>query len=153
VNGDGRGQIEFEFGADQASGPRRFGYGTIRDYLIGLKVVLADGTLISSGGKVVKNVAGYDLTKLFIGSHGSLGVIVEATFKLRPLPELEKFVQAKCDSLEKADAFIEAVLNSELTPIVVDLHNQSTATAGLIHLLLGRGCATPCPKVDESAPG
>ena len=69
------------------SGPRRFGCGTIRDYLLGVTVVLADGTIIHSGGKVVKNVAGYDLMKLFIGGQGTVGVVVEATFKLRPLPE------------------------------------------------------------------
>src|SRR6185503_10819360 len=72
-----------------ASGPRRAGFGTIRDYVIGLRVALADGRLIRSGGKVVKNVAGYDLMKLFIGARGTLGVIVEVTFKLLPLPEAE----------------------------------------------------------------
>src|SRR5262249_42814250 len=65
-----------------ANGPRRFGFGTARDYLIGMTAVLADGRVIHAGGKVVKNVAGYDLMKLFIGSRGSLGVIVEATFKV-----------------------------------------------------------------------
>lgn len=105
------------------SGPHRFGYGTVGDYLIGLKVVLSDGRVIVSGGKVVKNVAGYDLAKLFIGSRGSLGVIVEATFKLRPLPEVENFVGKKCGSLTEADALIESVLNFELTPTVLDLHN------------------------------
>ncbi|MBI2948093.1 MAG: FAD-binding oxidoreductase [Verrucomicrobia bacterium] len=109
-----------------ASGPRRFGYGTVRDYLIGMKVVLADGRVIKSGGKVVKNVAGYDLCKLFIGSHGTLGVIVEATFKLRPVPEAEQFVQIEFDSLEKADAFVQAILESDLVPVALDLHNLPT---------------------------
>ena len=111
-----------------ASGPRRFGYGTIRDYVIGMKVTLADGRLISSGGKVVKNVAGYDLGKSFIGSHGSLGTIVEATFKLRPLPEAEEFVETQCDSLDGANALIEKILDSELTPIALDLHNGERLT-------------------------
>src|SRR2546421_9850737 len=75
-----------------ASGPRRFGYGTIRDYLIGMAAVLADGRLIHSGGKVVKNVAGYDLMKVFIGSRGTLGIIIEATFKVLPVPEAERFI-------------------------------------------------------------
>jgi glycolate oxidase FAD binding subunit len=110
-----------------ASGPRRFGYGTVGDYLIGLKVVLADGRIIHPGGKVVKNVAGYDLAKLFIGGRGTLGVVAEATFKLRPLPEAESFIAKKCASLDEADASIEAVLNSELTPVVLDLHNVSLA--------------------------
>ncbi|HVV76828.1 MAG TPA: FAD-binding oxidoreductase [Mycobacteriales bacterium] len=70
--------------ATAASGPRRLRYGTPRDLLIGLTVVLADGTVAKSGGKVVKNVAGYDLGKLFTGSFGTLGVIVECTFRLHP---------------------------------------------------------------------
>ncbi|MBI3848919.1 MAG: FAD-binding oxidoreductase [Verrucomicrobia bacterium] len=108
------------------SGPRRFGYGTIRDHLLGIKVALAGGRVIKSGGKVVKNVAGYDLQKLFIGSRGSLGVIVEATFKLRPLPEVEQFVQARRESLDQASKLIETVMASELTPVVFDLHKLST---------------------------
>jgi FAD/FMN-containing dehydrogenase len=121
------------------SGPRRFGYGTIRESLLGLKVALADGRLINAGGKVVKNVAGYDLCKLFVGSRGTLGVIVEATFKLRPLPEAEQFIQATCDSLERAGALIEAVLASELTPVVLDLHRGLTlhAPRSTLHVLLG----------------
>ena len=69
--------------ASNASGPRRHLYGSARDLLIGLTVVMADGSVVRGGGKVVKNVAGYDLPKLFIGSFGTLGVIVEATVKLR----------------------------------------------------------------------
>jgi glycolate oxidase FAD binding subunit len=107
-----------------ATGPRRFGCGTVRDYLIGITVVLADGSVIHSGGKVVKNVAGYDLAKLFIGSRGSLGVVVEATFKLQPLPEVEQFVQAQCASLEEAGLLIEAVIDSEITPVVLDLFSS-----------------------------
>jgi glycolate oxidase FAD binding subunit len=105
------------------SGPRRFGFGTIREHLIGIAVVLADGRLIHNGGKVVKNVAGYDLCKLFVGSGGSLGRIVQATFKVRPLPESEQFVSVSCDSLSQAAALLDAIHDSELTPVVVDLHN------------------------------
>jgi glycolate oxidase FAD binding subunit len=108
--------------AANLSGPRRFGHGTVRDYLLGIKVVLADGRLIKAGGQVVKNVAGYDLCKLFIGSRGSLGVIVEATFKLRPLPARERCVQSVCASLDDAGRLIESVAASELTPEVLDLH-------------------------------
>ena len=85
------------------SGSRRLGYGTIRDYLIGIKVALADGTMIKAGGKVVKNVAGYDLCKLFIGAKHSLGAIVEATFKLRPLPEAEVFVEREIASFDELE--------------------------------------------------
>lgn len=113
------------------NGPRRFGYGTIRDYTLGLAAVLADGRLIHSGGKVVKNVAGYDLQKLFIGSEGTLGKIVEATFKLRPLPEHEEFFQKTCASLIEAGRLIENILDSATAPIVLDLRSPCTVIVGL----------------------
>jgi glycolate oxidase FAD binding subunit len=78
--------------ATGAFGPRAFRYGTPRDLLIGVTVVLADGTVARSGGKVVKNVAGYDLGKLFTGSYGTLGVIAEATFRLHPLPAARRWL-------------------------------------------------------------
>jgi len=108
--------------AKNLSGPRRFGYGTIREHLIGMKVALADGRTIKSGGKVVKNVAGYDLAKLFIGARGSLGVIVEATFKLRPVPEMECFICQEARDLTAMKKVLRDVLDSELTPIVLDAH-------------------------------
>src|SRR4030095_12784111 len=73
-------------------GAQQFGYGAPRRHVIGMKVVLADGSLIKVGGRVVKNVAGYDLCKLFTGSYGTLGVIVEINFKLRPLPAVTNTV-------------------------------------------------------------
>lgn len=119
------------------SGPRRFGLGTIRDYLIGIKVAMADGSAVCSGGKVVKNVAGYDLMKLFVGGRGTLGVPLEATFKLRPLPELERFVQTTFQSLEKAGVLIESMMKSEVTPVALDLHNVGGANAGNLTLVTG----------------
>ena len=114
------------------SGPRRFGYGTIRDYVIGLKVALADGRNVKSGGQVVKNVAGYDLQKLFIGSGGTLGTIREVTFKLRPIPEVERLVSLSCDSLETAGAAIEAVFESALTPVIFDLHRETGGNPAIV---------------------
>jgi glycolate oxidase FAD binding subunit len=107
--------------AANASGPRRHLYGTARDLLIGLAVVTADGTLVRGGGKVVKNVAGYDLPKLFVGSCGTLGVIVEVTVKLRPLPETERLVAVAFDRLEEAGAAARAVMGSDLVPNALDL--------------------------------
>ena len=78
--------------ASDASGPRRHLYGTARDLLIGLTVVSAEGAIVRGGGKVVKNVAGYDLPKLYIGSFGTLGVLVEATIRLRPRPDEDRLV-------------------------------------------------------------
>ena len=72
--------------ATGTAGPRRFRYGSPRDLLIGITIVRADGVVAHSGGKVVKNVAGYDLGKLFSGSQGTLGLITEATFRLHPRP-------------------------------------------------------------------
>jgi glycolate oxidase FAD binding subunit len=83
--------------ATAASGPRRLRYGTPRDLLIGITVVLADGTVARSGGKVVKNVAGYDLGKLFTGSFGTLGVIAECTFRLHPRPPALRVVRTATD--------------------------------------------------------
>jgi FAD/FMN-containing dehydrogenase len=116
------------------SGPRRFGYGTVREHLIGMKVVLADGRIIKSGGKVVKNVAGYDLAKLFIGARDSLGIIVEATFKVRPFPEIERFVSTQV-ALSEVKEGLRTVLDSDLTPVVLDLHRPGNPAA--ISVVLG----------------
>lgn len=120
--------------AKDLSGPRRFGYGTIREHLIGMKVVLADGRMIKSGGKVVKNVAGYDLAKLFIGARDSLGIIVEATFKLRPLPPAERLLCREVSDLAEAKAAIRVVLDSELTPVILDAHHTAQARDPVIVL-------------------
>ena len=114
------------------SGPRRFGYGTIRDYVIGLKAQLADGRTIKSGGQVVKNVAGYDLQKLFIGSGGTLATLVEVTFKLRPLPETERFVELRSATLDAAGAAIEAVIESALMPVVFDFYREAGKDLSLV---------------------
>jgi len=124
--------------ATNASGPRRFGYGTIREHLIGLSAVLADGTMVRSGGNVVKNVAGFDLGKLFVGSYGTLGVIVEARFKLRPLPEEERFVKQSFTSWADAEATLERVWAADLMPIVLDLHNlPQSPDASALTLVVG----------------
>lgn len=83
-------------------GLRRNSFGGPRDWLIGMRMVKADGTSIKGGGKVVKNVSGYDLPKLFAGSLGTLGVIVELTFKLRPLPASDQIVALSAPSFESA---------------------------------------------------
>jgi len=85
------------------AGPRRLRYGTPRDLVIGITVVRADGTVASSGGKVVKNVAGYDLGKLFAGSYGTLGLIAETVFRLHPLPTAAAYTTV--DGAGPADAY------------------------------------------------
>jgi glycolate oxidase FAD binding subunit len=118
--------------AANASGPRRHLYGTARDLLIGVTVVTADGAVVRGGGKVVKNVAGYDLPKLFIGSFGTLGVIVEATVKLRPAPDAERLVAVSFERFEDAGVALRALLASDLIPNAVDLLDAGSAeTVGL----------------------
>jgi glycolate oxidase FAD binding subunit len=107
--------------ACNASGPRRHLYGTARDLLIGVTVVTGDGALVHGGGKVVKNVAGYDLPKLFVGSYGTLGVIVEATLKLRPLPDEERFVAAGFDGIKDAGAAARATATADVIPTAIEL--------------------------------
>src|SRR2546422_1205540 len=109
--------------AANLSGPTRLSQGTIRDFLIGLKVVQANGTVIKGGGRVVKNVAGYDLPKLYCGSFGTLGVIVEATFKVRPRPEAQTVISLPFSSAEQAMALVLRLLGSELQPFFLELTN------------------------------
>src|SRR6202451_4322035 len=102
--------------ATGTAGPRRLRYGAPRDLLIGLTVVLADGTVAHSGGKVVKNVAGYDLGKLFAGSYGTLGLITEAAFRLHPVPAAAAFVLLECDGAAAAQEVVAAAAGSPLAP-------------------------------------
>ena len=104
-----------------AAGPLRLRYGTPRDLNIGITVVRADGTVASSGGKVVKNVAGYDLGKLFAGSLGTLGLIVEAAFRLHPLPGAASFVTLDCADAAAAHAAIAAAADSPLAPSAAEI--------------------------------
>jgi glycolate oxidase FAD binding subunit len=115
--------------AANAAGPRRQGYGTARDLVIGMRVVAADGQLIRAGGKVVKNVAGYDLVKLYIGSLGTLGIIVDATLKLRPRPEAEGACWATFASLDAAAGAAVMLAGSELGPAALTLLDARAADA------------------------
>ena len=113
--------------ATNAGGPLRFTEGTLRDMLLGLKVVQADGTVVKAGGRVVKNVAGYDLCRLYNGSLGTLGVIVEVTLRVRPKPEAEATVWCELDDPEAAEPAIAAILESELTPVFIEYLNAPGA--------------------------
>ena len=115
--------------SSNAAGPRRHLYGSCRDLLIGVTVVTAAGTLVKGGGKVVKNVAGYDLPKLFIGAFGTLGVVVEATVKLRPRPDADRLVVARFGSLKEAGAAARAIVSSDLLPSALDLVDGETLRA------------------------
>jgi glycolate oxidase FAD binding subunit len=115
--------------AANTAGPRRQGYGTARDHVIGIRVVAADGQLVRAGGKVLKNVAGYDLAKLYIGSRGTLGIIVDATLKLGPRPEAVGACWATFSGLEPAAGAAAALAGSELEPAVLTLLDARAAEA------------------------
>lgn len=123
--------------SENLSGPRRFGHGLVRDHLIGLRAVLADGREIHSGGFVVKNVAGYDLHKLLVGARGSLGIPVEATFKLNPLPEAESFVQRCTSSWEELRVLVERVWQGPVQPVVLDVHRLVASKTAPCTVVLG----------------
>ena len=107
--------------ASGLAGPRRLRYGTPRDLLIGITIVRADGTVARSGGKVVKNVAGYDLGKLLAGSAGTLALITEATFRLHPLPAARAYVTAEYVATGVACDAVAAAANSPLVASAVEL--------------------------------
>jgi len=107
--------------ATGVAGPLRLRYGTPRDLTIGMTVVRADGTVASSGGKVVKNVAGYDLGKLFAASYGTLGLIAEAAFRLHPLPGAASFVTLDRADAAAAHAAAAAAADSPLGPSAAEI--------------------------------
>ena len=109
--------------AANLNGPRRGCYGSARDLVIGVKVILTSGERIKAGGKVVKNVAGYDMCKLFTGSLGTLGIITELTLRLAPLPESASTMIAS-GTFAQARQFIGALFNSRLLPAAVVLSND-----------------------------
>jgi glycolate oxidase FAD binding subunit len=115
--------------AANAAGPRRHLYGGARDLVIGMTVVTAEGAVVRAGGKVVKNVAGYDLPKLFVGSHGTLAIIVDVTVKLRPLPEDERLVCVRFERLKDAAIAARALMASDLIPSALELLDADAARA------------------------
>jgi glycolate oxidase FAD binding subunit len=155
--------------ATAASGPLRYRYGSVRDLLIGITVVLADGSVARSGGKVVKNVAGYDLGKLYTGSLGTLGLITEAVFRLHPLPEARRWITVPAADATHAAAAIAAIRGSQHDPVAVEVDRGTRggpvtvgvavegvaggidARAGAVADLLGSAADTPA-TVSERPP-
>jgi glycolate oxidase FAD binding subunit len=115
--------------ATNDNGSLRGAFGSLRDLIIGATIALADGTLARSGGKVVKNVAGYDLPKLMVGAFGTLGVITEATFRLHPLPAATRGLSWEAPDTNAMHAFVLAVLDSTVPVVALRVRARSGAAA------------------------
>jgi glycolate oxidase FAD binding subunit len=137
------------------SGPRRLGYGTLRDYVIGINFITDDGREVKAGGRVVKNVAGYDLMKLQTGAVGTLGVITQLTLKVRPKPESSVLVTFGCH-WDELPATLDLLHGSNSRPCAVELLSQSAGEAAGVsppssyeaHYLLAVGFEEKAATVD-----
>ncbi|MBU6411443.1 MAG: FAD-binding protein [Verrucomicrobia bacterium] len=115
--------------ATNAGGPRCLKYGVTRDYVLGLQIVLADGRVLRTGGRTHKNKTGFDLTRLFVGSEGLLGVITEATLKLIPLPPFRATLAVGFESMNDAVEALQAILGAGFLPCALELADQFTLAA------------------------
>lgn len=111
---------------ENSGGLRGLKYGVTRDYVLGLEVVLPNGDIIKTGGKLAKDVAGYDLTRLFVGSEGTLGVITEITLKLLPLPETKKTMLALYEDIHAAAQTVSEILAQKIVPTTLEFLDQPT---------------------------
>jgi glycolate oxidase len=129
-------------------------YGQTRDWVLGLEVVLADGTVIRTGGRNVKDTAGYSLTHLFVGSQGTLGIITEATLRLRPLPGPRSTMLAFFGSLQAAGEAVAAMTRAGIVPVTLELMDHETIVAvdDAHQLGLDRDAAAML-LVESDAPG
>lgn len=107
--------------AENAGGPRCLKYGVTKDYVLGLEAVLPDGEVIHTGGQVIKNTSGYDLTRLFVGSEGTLGIITKITLRVLPIPEAKRTMLAIFDSLEAASMTVSAIIAAGIIPTTLEL--------------------------------
>ncbi len=115
--------------ATNAGGPRCLKYGVTRDYILGLEVVLADGTIVRLGSRTHKNKTGFDLHRLFVGSEGLLGIVTEATLKLIPLPPFRANLAIGFDSMKSAARAVQSIFAAGFLPCALELADQFTLAA------------------------
>jgi glycolate oxidase FAD binding subunit len=135
--------------ATNDSGPLRHRYGGVRDLVVGVTVVLSDGTIARAGGKVIKNVAGYDIGKLFAGAFGTLGLIAEVTVRLHPRSARTASVMARSSGPTELAAAGAALAHAPLEADCLDLWWDASSNAGAV--LARFGSADPGPRVEEAA--
>jgi len=123
--------------AENAGGPRAVKYGVTKDYVLGLEVAVASGDLVRLGGKQVKNVTGYNLVQLFVGSEGTLGVITEVILRLLPKPPAKKTMLAIFDRLEDAADAVAAVMAGGVTPTTLEIMDKTSINCVEDYLRLG----------------
>lgn len=136
--------------ASKLAGPLRCRYGTGRDLVLGVRVAHADGTITKAGAKVVKNATGYDVSKLYLGSHGTLGIILEATFRLYPRPEAEQSWWLAAGDLDTAQGLGNRILGSHLVPSRVELLDE---VAARVCGISGLGLAVSFSGLPETVAG
>ena len=112
--------------AECAGGPNSFKYGVTRDYVLGIEVVLATGEILNLGVKTMKGVVGYDLTRLFVGSEGTLGVITKITLKLIPLPETKATILALFNEVEEAAETVSAIVAAKIVPSTIEFMDKAS---------------------------
>lgn len=122
---------------ENSGGLRGLKYGVTRDYVMALEVVLPNGDIIRTGGKLAKDVAGYDLTRLFVGSEGTLGVITEATLKLIPMPETKKTMLALYQDLDAAARSVSKIIANKIIPTTLEFLDQPTLEVVEAHAQIG----------------
>jgi glycolate oxidase len=123
--------------ACNAGGPRCLKYGVTKDYVLGLTVVLADGRVLRLGGKLAKNVTGYQLAQLFVGSEGTLGVITEVVLRLVPLPRFRSTAAAYFAALEDASKTVAAIIAGGILPVTLEMMDRTTINVVEDYLNLG----------------
>jgi glycolate oxidase len=111
--------------AECAGGPRCIKYGVTRDYVLGLTVVTPTGSVIHTGGRTIKNVVGYDLTRLFVGAEGTLGVVTRITLRLLPKPEARKTMLVTFDSIDGAARAVSAIIRGKIIPTTLEFMDAS----------------------------
>ena len=123
--------------SENSGGLRGLKYGVTKNYVLGLEVVLANGDIMRTGGKLAKDVAGYDVTSLFVGAEGTLGIVTEILLKLIPLPETKQTMVAIFPSLEEAGRAVSAIISQKITPVTLEFMDNGTIRAVEAHAKIG----------------